>query len=69
MKFLTAAATLLAAVGVQAGNTCTGFDKNDLLQSGRLAIYSGTVEFSNKERSKESCFNININYDVPNSGF
>ena len=52
MKFLTAAATLLAAVGVQAGNSCNGYDKNDLLQSGRLPLYSGTVEFSNKNNNK-----------------
>ena len=34
MKFLAAAATLMAAIGVQANNSCNGFDKNDLLQSG-----------------------------------
>ena len=34
MRFLTAAATLLAVMGVQASNSCNGFDKNDQLQSG-----------------------------------
>ena len=34
MKFLTAAATLLAVFSAQAADACRGFDKADFLQSG-----------------------------------
>lgn len=34
MRFLTAAATLFAAIGVQSYDSCNGFDKNDQMQSG-----------------------------------
>ena len=62
MKFLTAALVFLSVFSAKAYGTCSGFDKDDLLQS-------GVVEFVNKEKSKTSCVTVQINYKIPSSGF
>lgn len=61
---------VLALVFNSSASECSGFNQNDLIQTGIHFFILGIVEFKNtKGAIREHCLDVDIKYPVPDSGY